>query len=447
MYGTNIMRSFAAIGRHFPFPIDASTQEHPPITDNVNQGEMTEMFIESHMPLLKKQREIFNILVQDRREYHRTLQNRGRKQKTFAVGDLVSVRVEVQTSDRHGPGKSQLQVRGPYRVLDALSDNTYWIQRIPFDADSIRKPGVAYKESAVRMEKLPSKLAMHSHAGGIDTNWATFRHAFVPAPLQKNLDITSFGNFERSDDPEYAYQRIDELWEELGREDAGRPELHVIARDPVPAVAPTRAPPQPAIVQPKPPPSEAIQRRQLAKRLEESKDKMCFVWHRRTANQSKRWFLAEALYEDFRDEQKLLHTGVVTFRFYIRHYADSRKYPIEECRYWPEVHELLPSDIFGKLLCLSPDKIAAHIDKYDRNYAKGRTKLRYSLYDHELQACDHIITGPFNWATRQQIDKPRWRIPATIWNRLRRDAPGKGVDTTDFGQIIPVKLAAGQFLS
>ena len=307
------MRSFAAIGRHFPFPIDVSTQEPPPQGISFTPGDVTETFMEAHFPLLNKQREIFNILVQDRREYHRMLRNPGRKQKAFAVGDLVSVRVEVQTSDRHGPGKSQLQVRGPYRVLDVLSDNTYWIQRIPFDADSIRRPGVAYKESAARMQKLPSKLSVHSHPGGVDTNWATFKHAFVPAPLQKTLDITLFGNFERSDDPAYAYQRIDELWEELGREDADRPDLHDVAQAPAPATAPTTAPPQPAIVHPKPPPAEAIARKRLVGLLKDSEDKLCFIWHRRTANQTKQWYLAEALFEGDDDEKKLLETGVVTF--------------------------------------------------------------------------------------------------------------------------------------
>ena len=78
-------------------------------------------------------------------------------------------------------------------MVQVLSDNTYMIRCVPFDQDAIEGPGVPYKETAVTMEKLPSQLLVHRHPTGMDSNWANYRHAFVPAPLQQVLSATNYG--------------------------------------------------------------------------------------------------------------------------------------------------------------------------------------------------------------------------------------------------------------
>ena len=103
--------------------------------------------MEAAFPLLRKQQEVLKALVEDRREHHRELQNSSKQGGTpFAVGDLVITRVEVQTDKKKGPGKLRLKARGPYRVLEQLSPNTYWIQRLPFEQHVNGGPYKPYKE-------------------------------------------------------------------------------------------------------------------------------------------------------------------------------------------------------------------------------------------------------------------------------------------------------------
>jgi hypothetical protein len=195
--GTDIVRSFAAMGREYPFPIDAKLEMRAE-TNNANEGEMVVAHIHGTFPLLQQQRAVLKILVGESRSYHRDLRNEGKKQPVFSVGDLVIIQKQVQTSVKHGPAKMQLRSRGQYRVLEQLSDNTYMVQRIPFDSDSNKVPGKPYKESAARMEKLPSRLVIHKHTDGTGTNWATYKNSFVPSPLEPTLGAINFGYYVKS---------------------------------------------------------------------------------------------------------------------------------------------------------------------------------------------------------------------------------------------------------
>ena len=124
MDGTNIIRSYAAIGREFPFPIDI---EPEPITqrDNQNTGGQTLTHVDATFPLFKKQREISRQLNEDRRVHHRELKNQGRKMQAFAPGDLVIVRKQMTTTEAQGPAKTRLKARGPYRIIEQVRDGTY----------------------------------------------------------------------------------------------------------------------------------------------------------------------------------------------------------------------------------------------------------------------------------------------------------------------------------
>ena len=128
--GTNIVRSYAAIGREFPFPIDF---EHEPIIprDHAAQGQQTLEHIDSAFPLWRKQQEILKLLIDERREHHRKLKNEGRSMKTFAPGDLVIIKKQVQTTQENGPAKARMHARGPYRVIEQVKPGTYRVQKLP----------------------------------------------------------------------------------------------------------------------------------------------------------------------------------------------------------------------------------------------------------------------------------------------------------------------------
>ena len=211
--GLNVTRSFAAIAREFPFMLDINLEAVTTPTNN-EWSEWTLEHIDAMFPLLLKQRELLHLLTEDRREFHRQLKNKTRKQPPLAVGDLAIARVQVKSQDKLGPAKLQMKARGPYRILEQVSPTTYRIQRLPFNQDSPGKPHKPYVESAARLTKLPKTLVIHKHVDGVDSRWATLRHPFGLTPLHQSLRATGFGKFIRANpDQPWAFERIEDIWE------------------------------------------------------------------------------------------------------------------------------------------------------------------------------------------------------------------------------------------
>lgn len=216
--GTDVVRSYAAIGREFPFPIDFERDSIVP-REHEAQGQQTIEHVNSTFPLLRQQQELLKILVDDRREHHRMLKNEGRKMKTFAPGDLVIVKKQVQTSQEKGPAKARMTTRGPYRVIEQVKPGTYRVQRLPGIQGAGRR-GKIVKESAARLTKIPSTLVIHKPTAGIDTRLATYRHAMVDNPLETVLGLYEPGRYQQAN-PErpFAYDRIEDLWQETVESD------------------------------------------------------------------------------------------------------------------------------------------------------------------------------------------------------------------------------------
>ena len=76
--GTDIPRSLAAIGREFPFPIDAKLSNRSANT-GTSDSQHTLDHSEAILPFLLQQKELLQILNTDRREWHSTLKNKDRK--------------------------------------------------------------------------------------------------------------------------------------------------------------------------------------------------------------------------------------------------------------------------------------------------------------------------------------------------------------------------------
>lgn len=76
------------------------------------------------------------------------------------------------------------------------------------------------------MEKLPSQLVIHRHPTGTDSKWATYRNAYVSSPLHFTLGVENYGKFIQSQGTPYAYQPVDELWNQLDFEDSPMPPRH-----------------------------------------------------------------------------------------------------------------------------------------------------------------------------------------------------------------------------
>jgi hypothetical protein len=182
--GTNIPRLVGAIGRDFLFPLD--TQTRPTFVNGFEGANATDHHDVIH-PLIANQRELLRILNEERRQRHRDLKNDSITERTFTAGDLVIVRRQVKlNADRGIAGKIVFKSRGPYRVLEQANPGSYWIPKLPF-LDGLGSTGRQVKESAARMERIPSTLVVHKRPDGADTCMASMQHPLVNNPVQKWL--------------------------------------------------------------------------------------------------------------------------------------------------------------------------------------------------------------------------------------------------------------------
>ena len=105
------------MGRKSPFSVDLKL-DVPTTVDGVLGGQATLEHMEATFPMLRKQQEVLKVLVEDQWEHHQKIRNRNKSRgQAFEIGDLVLVRVEVQTIKEKGPGKLRLKARGPFQVF------------------------------------------------------------------------------------------------------------------------------------------------------------------------------------------------------------------------------------------------------------------------------------------------------------------------------------------
>jgi hypothetical protein len=216
--GTDVVRSFAAKGREFPFPFDVQADpDDNPFRIPQGDGQAALEHIESMFPLWTRQKELLAILNEERRERHRILKNQARTARVFQPGDLVLVRRQVKSQAKEGVmAKLLFKARGPYRVLERLDDGeSYNIRKLPTTQGTGRRVGKVRKEAAMRLEKIPSSIILHKRVDGIDTRLASIRQPLTHTPLANELGLIQFGRYEKApDNANFAFVRIAEMWQE-----------------------------------------------------------------------------------------------------------------------------------------------------------------------------------------------------------------------------------------
>ena len=101
---------------------------------------------EASYPLMFRQRELFNILVSDRRLIHREIRNKGNFVRGFDTRDLMVVRKQVNSSRKYGIShKLVFKKKGPYRVLKKATPSSYCLRRFSF-CEGVGRPGRKVKE-------------------------------------------------------------------------------------------------------------------------------------------------------------------------------------------------------------------------------------------------------------------------------------------------------------
>ncbi|CAJ1928911.1 unnamed protein product [Cylindrotheca closterium] len=98
--GTDIQRSFAAVARHFKFPLDNAAaalsileaRQKNRTRHQQTPGQNTLEHIETMFSLFWRQKELLKLLNEEQREHHRMLKNQTRTRRKFEIGDIVMVR-------------------------------------------------------------------------------------------------------------------------------------------------------------------------------------------------------------------------------------------------------------------------------------------------------------------------------------------------------------------
>ena len=461
--GTNITRSFAAKSRHFPFPIQIKEDPNP-LRTPPGQGEAAVQHLETTFPLWAKQSMLLQILNEERRERHRELKNNSRNQKTFGIGDLVIVRKQVKSDAKEGiPSKLVLaKYKGPYRVIDKIGDRSYMLQKLPvFQGQG--KPHKPRKYAGALMEKIPSTVIVNKRISSVDTRLAALEKPLVHNPLEQSLGFYQYGRYVQAPpDSDFAFDRVEDLWnidlsiddsddeaeietaegsslvKEDTQPDSGQlPSMTEIARAKVPDTT-KKQPNSHSLCKKKrkanqDPPTKTRESSRLRRantydsfynQVKNSKDKL-FIIARHVGDRPKKdWFIVQVDWDETVEEDAKTK-GIYHCRWYMRYYFDAPKRPVSQCRFTPEIHELLPNDVLGAMRVMKlSDKIEDKLKK---------TKCVW--YQQKVSLFAEHIVGPFDFVT---INKELHRISPSVWNQLRMYANTTQVDLLNLDRVEPL---------
>ena len=106
-----------------------------------------------------------------------------------------------------------------------------------------------------------------------------------------------------------------------------------------------------------------------------------------------------------------------------------------ECRFWPVIQQVhKPSNTWLKLVPVSPSKVEG---------ALKSKKGALAAWDQDVDMCQHLIHGPFDFVAAPQVSGKSPGRSHTIspldWDALKRQASSYDVDASDVDQVDPLK--------
>ena len=457
--GTDIPRSVVAIGRDFPFPIDLSPAMARGV---VREGQQALDYCDAASPLLYKQRQILKLVNEERRLRHAELRNDGIKERCFEVGDLVIIRKQVKSNAALGvSAKLVFKAKGPYRVLGPATNGTYSVQRLPF-LRGMRRKGTIRKESAARMERIPSTLILHKRADGADSRFSDMHARMSKAPLEQWLGVLRHGAYHKApNDADWAFDRLDSMWSDTVDDDSSdsdyvpsggdedEDELRmdddvpsaggaqaISENDPAPCPHVQTAPQQhqqraTTTSTPEPPiitnvPLRAL--RKFRKHVDDSLDRLFFVRWQPPDAVTPNWRLAQVDLE-WSDPTMCVQYGKYAVKWWTPRTSDrsTRAYP--NCRFMPDIRFVRADGDIGGIYEIRPEKVAIVLD---------RDNTLLWMKDTIMLVEDKIL-GPFNFSQiRESMQGPRnksvsedFRIDSLYWDSLEQTGPTFGVDMSD----------------
>ena len=167
----------------------------------------------------------------------------------------------------------------------------------------------------------------------------------------------------------------------------------------------------------------------LHKQIRKSRDKLFFIKHIIDTTNTPRWYVVQAQLKDDEDTTTR-DEGNYKVRFYIREHANSKTRQLRNCRYWPEIHELRPNGMLGKIAPIRPGKVEKVLE--DQAH-------KFRAYEDTINLCENTLVGPFNFALPRDYQNEANRIEFEQWEDLKIAAADHGIDTSDIEEIIPLR--------
>ena len=441
--GTDIQRAFAAVSKYFNFPMDmtAQTITEPPLKKRrSNSAQEVIDKIETMFPLWWNQKELLKSLIKERRAHHLQLKNKHRTQRTFEIGDLIMVRKQVQSNALEGiPAKLVLKTKGPYRVLNKQSEDSYLLQKIPGTQTMNRKKGsVPIKEQAFRMTKIPSTLTIHKRIDTPDTRLASMRNILAHSPLEQQLGLVDFGKYaQAATNLPHAFDKIADLWDEdepptndssdedeTEEETTTPPEItdamilaepRPINQDPTKQVrfkvtdGTTPRHKQSGIITRETLPAK-LHLQQLYERITKSKDKLFAVAIQEEQPQFKALYIVSVDLEET-NKKEATTEGTYHCKWLTPSQQDKN---MSKNKFRPWIKELASEDTFGDTQLVRPGKV--------NNFLKLKIET-HAWYQKKINLAETSITGPFDF-------DPSYHISTRIWTIIKSTGAQHQIDAS-----------------
>jgi hypothetical protein len=258
-------------------------------------------------------RQVVALVVEDRRHAHRDRVNEGRSAPSFAPGDLVLVRVQVQSNaDLNRVAKLSYQVRGPFRII-SHSAGSYQVVPLHLpDSNPLSYPGHM-------LSPVPAGILPCSPVDSADFRYLNHGYAPLPNPLKRHLHIEQYNEVWFSDPPtsarlSYPARTIQPATLLDSTDTSPFPSLASMEALPVLAVQPSSLAPAPA-------PRPAA----LASALASSSDQLFFISYLPAGTARPRWYLVrvdDALTAADPDCIDSATSGIYHVQFLLQHPSD-----------------------------------------------------------------------------------------------------------------------------
>ena len=341
------------------------------------------------------------------------------------------------------PAKLVLKTKGPYRVIDKASEDSYRLQKIPGTSTMLRRQGsVPIKESAFRMTKIPSTVVIHKLVDTPDTRLANMNNILAHSPLEQQLGLVDFGKYAKAaTNLPHAFYKIQDLWETIeaptedssdeeeaqDEEEAPPPEImdaiqletpRPINTDPTRRVRfqttdETQATPAITRITTRETLPAKLQLQALYAKIQQSKDKLFAIAQQEEHQQQLAWYIVQVDMDET-DKTRATTKGQYHCKWYIAK-ANKAKTPHNECKFWPLIKEFTDEARFGDTNFVRPGKVEQFLHRHAETYA---------WYQKEVNLVEDGIKGPFDFATA-------FTIPEHIWSAIRKVAPQKQIDISN----------------